>query len=53
MGQINRWPRFVRVNDPVRNLWRVRVAAVNIEVWINLADPCGDSNSDVETCKNI
>ncbi len=49
----NCWARFVRVNDPVRNLGRLREAVLNILDRINLPDPCSDGNSYVETRNNM
>ncbi len=53
MRRINRWARFVRVNDSVRNTGRLRDAVLIIVDRINLPDPCGDGNINVETGNNM
>ncbi len=53
MRRFYRWTRSVRVNDPVRNLGRLCEAVLNIVNRINLPDPCGDGNSDIETDNNM
>ncbi len=53
MRLLNSWGRFVRVNDSVRNIGRLREAVLNIVVRINLPDPCGDGNKNVETGNNM
>ncbi len=53
MLRLNRWARFVRVNDPDRNIGRLLEAVLNIVDPISVPDPCGYGNSDVETGNNI
>ena len=53
MHRFNRCARFFRVNDPVPNLGRLHEAVLNIVDRINLPDPYGDGDSDVETGNNM
>ncbi len=53
LRRLNRWARFVRVNNPVRIIGHMCEAVLIVVERVAVPDLCGDGDSDTETGYNM